>query len=87
MMGEKLTLRMEKSLIKRAKAFARSQGKSVSRLVSDYFALLDEPEDSEAPAAARPDMLPPITKSLLGVLQGASLDEQDYRDYLLRKHG
>ncbi|MEX0893047.1 MAG: DUF6364 family protein, partial [Gemmatimonadota bacterium] len=79
--------RMEKSLIKRAKTFARSRGKSVSRLVADYFALLDEPADSEAAATARPDMLPPITKSLRGALQGASLDEQDYRDHLLRKHG
>jgi hypothetical protein len=78
---------MDQSLIKRAKAFARSRGKSVSRLVSDYFALLEDPADSEAPATADPDMLPPITKSLRGALQGAKLDEQDYRDYLQRKHG
>ena len=38
-MQTKLTLRLDEELIGVAKAFARSSGKSVSRIVADYFAL------------------------------------------------
>jgi multidrug resistance efflux pump len=36
----KLTLRLEADVIRRAKAYARRRGKSVSTVVADYFATL-----------------------------------------------
>ena len=56
-MGEKLTLRLDRSLIDRAKAYARARGKSVSRLVADYFTLLEPATTPEEPSHL--DALPP----------------------------
>ncbi|MBE0418315.1 MAG: hypothetical protein IBX63_11175 [Coriobacteriia bacterium] len=39
-MGTKLTLRLDEDLIRRAKRHSARSGKSVSRLVADYFALI-----------------------------------------------
>ena len=79
-MQTKLTLRMDSRLIHRAKQRAKRSGKSVSRLVADYLALLgaDQPDEDQD--------LPPITRSLHGVLKGSRLDEGDYRRHLERKH-
>jgi hypothetical protein len=78
-MQTKLTLRLEEELISRAKAYSRRTGKSLSRLVADYFSLL-EPMDSRA------DQLPVKTRSLFGALAGARLDEGDYGDHLATKY-
>lgn len=85
-MSEKLTLRMERAVIQRAKRYARARGKSVSRLVADYFALL-EPTSPQPPSVEETERLPPVTRSLLGSLSGADLDESDYRRHLEEKHG
>ncbi len=77
-MQTKLTLRLEDTLIEQAKAHARLAGKSVSQMVADYFSQLDKP--------ATPAPLPPVTAALRGALATASVDEQDYRDYLERKY-
>ncbi len=77
-MQTKLTLRLEKQLIERAKAHAKKRGKSVSQMVADYFALLDR--------ADRPEPLPPITRSLYGALKGAAVDEDTYREYRDEKY-
>ncbi len=77
-MQAKLTLELEQTLIERAKRHAEASGKSVSQLVADYFAQLGEPFDEGA--------LPPITRSLSGVLAGTDVDEADYYRYLEKKH-
>ena len=82
-MQTKLTLRLEQRLIRRAKAYARRAGKSVSELVADFFGRL------EAPAEAPPtevQALSPAVRSLVGALAGAGLDEADYRAHLVEKH-
>lgn len=84
-MSTKLTLRMEKALIDRAKRYARARGKSVSRLVADYFALL-RTTPPQPPGVEEAEPLPPITRSLLGSLSGADLDEADYRRHVEEKH-
>ena len=48
--NEHLTLRMDENLIAQAKAYAASQGRSVSDLVGNYFARL---EGVNAPAKVR----------------------------------
>ena len=77
-MQTKLTLRLEADLIKRAKSFAKAQGKSVSQVVADHFERLSE----TPPAPAKT----PLVRSLRGVLKGHDLGEDDYRKYLAEKH-
>jgi hypothetical protein len=76
----KLTLRLDDSLIQSAKRHSSRSGKSVSRLVADYFALIDSQE-----AAAAIELTPRV-RSLMGVLSGARINELDYRRHLEEKH-
>ncbi len=74
-MQTKLTLRLDEDLVRLAKAFARSSGKSVSRIVADYFALLgNENRNTDTTPAVR---------ALRGALRGAN--EEDYGRYLEEK--
>jgi len=79
-MQTKLTLRLEEYLINQAKEYSASKGKSISKIVADYFSLLagqNKTIDSE---------LPPITRSLIGILPPCSINEEDYRKYLEKKY-
>ncbi|MDQ3222720.1 MAG: DUF6364 family protein [Gemmatimonadota bacterium] len=79
-MQSKLTLRLEARLIRRAKAYARRTGKSVSSIVADFFTRLDEQPES-------PDSeLSPSVRSLTGALAGKRVAEEDYRKHLVEKH-
>jgi len=79
-MQTKLTLRMNDALIKRAKAYARRSGKSLSELVADYFRLLADGSDQD------PAPLPPHVRRLKGVLRGGKVDIEDYHRHLEKKH-
>ena len=80
-MQTKLTLRLDEALIRRAKEHARKTGRSVSRMVADYFALLEStPTPTDPPTA-------PIVGELRGLIAGADTDEDDYRRHLDEKHG
>jgi hypothetical protein len=79
-MTTKLTLRLNKALIKRAKSYARQNETSVSQLVSDYFAILDYQVD------AKPSLSLPLTNSLRGALKGSRLSEKDYKEHLRKKY-
>jgi len=80
-MRTKLTLRLDESLIQRAKIYSRQSGKPISQLVADYFALLFvQPDKQDGPP------LPPVTSSLKGVLRGTAVDEKDYGKYLKEKY-
>ena len=81
-MQTKLTLRLDEKLVRRAKAYAKREGKSVSQIVADYFSLLKPPsgEDREAQPPS------PLTQSLRGSLRGAEVDEADYRRHLDEKY-
>jgi hypothetical protein len=74
----KLTLRLDDELIERAKRHSAISGKSVSRLVADYFALIDA-----APSSA--DVTSRV-RALRGALSGSNLDERDYRRHLEDKY-
>ena len=79
-MKSKLTLRLEEDLIKRAKQKAKQKGTSVSQMVADYFALIDsESQNTE-------QKLPSSTTSLSGILKNSSINEDDYKSYLDKKH-
>ncbi len=78
-MGTKLTLRMDRELIERAKKMARKKGKSVSGMVADYFRTLESTPTED------PD-LGPLTRSLRGILHDASDGEEAHRRHLEKKH-
>lgn len=77
-MTSKLTLRLDADLIRQAKAHSRRTGRSVSRMVADYFAALDETPSVEE--------LPPVVRSLKGILRGAELDGESYRRHLEERY-
>ena len=75
-MHSTLTLQLDEQLIRTAQDYAEQHGQSLAQLVAEFFARLDKPH--EAP----PRQLPPITRSLFGIMRGGRIDEQDYRTYL-----
>ncbi len=79
-MQTKLTLRVENDLIKKAKQAARKRGKSLSKMVSEYFYHITKQESID------PVELPPIVKSMYGKLSDSKPDELDYKEYLETKH-
>ena len=87
-MQTKLTLRLDGALIRKAKAYAKARGKSVSQLIADHFrALTDEGGER---GAFMEEELPPVTRQLIGAFV-ADTDppddpEEDYRQYLEAKH-
>ena len=79
-MQTKLTLRLEDELINKAKTLAQQRGKSLSKLVAEYFKYITSKEiDSETE-------LPPIVKSLSGSLANSNIDEADYKKHLESKY-
>lgn len=79
-MKNKLTLRMDDSLIKRAKKRAKQKGTSVSKMVADYFALI------ETDSTSSDQKLPPITASMAGILKNTEIQEEDYKKHLENKY-
>jgi len=79
-MDAKLTLRLEDALIRRAKQEALRRGKSLSQMVSDYFNSLSARTTMKNPP------LPPLTASLVGILKGSKISEDDYKNHLRAKH-
>lgn len=78
-MNTKLTLRLDDSLIDRAKHAAEKRGKSVSQMVSEFFDSLDG-------GAQTKSVYPPITSALFGALRGKFLSKDDYRRHLRDKY-
>lgn len=78
-MQTKLTLRLDAHLIASAKQYAQRNGRSLSRMVADYFALLTSPDQAAA------ELTPGVSK-LKGALESADIQVDDYHEYLGRKH-
>ena len=78
-MNTKLTLRMDSERIRTAKTEAQRRGKSVSRMVEEFFDVL-------ASGGQDQPKLPPITSSLVGILKDHGVAESDYRNHLREKH-
>ena len=75
-MQTKLTLLIDSELIKKAESDAKKRGMPVSRIVADYFSVLDAEPDKET------SELTPLVRSLKGSLKGARASKQDYHKYL-----
>ena len=79
-MNTKLTLRMDDDLIESAKKYSAKTGKSVSRIVADFFELIKNEKLEKGYQHT------PTVKSLKGILKGSQVDEIDYKKYLDEKH-
>jgi len=77
-MQTKLTLRLDDILIHQAKEYAKQNDKSLSQVVADYFQLLIQKE--------QPHKIPPITRSLIGLLEPQQGDVEDYKKHLEEKY-
>lgn len=77
-MQSKLTLRIDKALVIKAKNISK-KSKSLSKMVADYFKSLDSTYNADK-------YIPPLTKSLIGILKDKPIDEKDYKKHLEKKH-
>jgi hypothetical protein len=73
----KLTIRIDRATLVRAKLYAREHGTSLTRLVARHLERLGADDECLGDA--------PVTRRLTGVLPPES-SLQDYRDRLERKH-
>ncbi len=74
----KLTLSVDKSVVSRAKRYAKQQGVSLSGMVETYLAAVSEPPRGKPVDAS------PILRSLRGSLQ--KVDLEDYKQHLMTKY-
>ena len=78
-MNTKLTLRMDEKTVRKAKMEAKRRGKSVSQMVAEYIESIGLQQNSEKD-------LPPTTASLVGILKGKKISEEDYKAHLREKY-
>lgn len=85
-MSTKLTLTLEKEIIEKAKAYAKSHKRSLSNLIEDYLKSILEQNDKLSTEIA----LTPIVKSLKGSVKVANTGDFDEKqileDELLKKY-
>ncbi|GAK52581.1 hypothetical protein U14_03833 [Candidatus Moduliflexus flocculans] len=80
-MQTEVVITLDTKIVQQAQQYAKIHGKSFSQLIADYLAILPIEEGQE-----REQQLPPITRSLRGILRHAELDEQTYHRYLEEKY-
>jgi formiminotetrahydrofolate cyclodeaminase len=79
-MTTKLTLTIEKSIIERAKSYAKNNGKSLSELIENYLNTITQESGETRPS--------PKLKKLVGAVKlPKNFDEEkELRSYLEKKH-
>lgn len=79
-MDSKLTLKLDNSVIERAKTYAKKKNTSLSKLIESYLGLLVDPQDSKE--------VTPLVKSLSGVVDlPKNFDyKKDYKKHLTNKY-
>lgn len=79
-MDTKLTLRLNKSIIEKAKQYASERNTSLSKMIENYLqALTNKKEDASD--------ISPLVESLTGVIDVPSDDmKKDYSDFLTHKY-
>ena len=80
-MQTKLTLRIESDIISDAKEMAQRQGKSISRVFSDYITSVTSKEKRRSKKFKSP-----MSESLRGSLKGLGAQKTDYVGYLEEKY-
>ncbi|MBL7003223.1 MAG: antitoxin [Gammaproteobacteria bacterium] len=77
-MQTKLTLRLDDTLIEQAKTYAKQHNKSLSKVVADYFKVMAK--------QTKNDQFPPITQSLVGIIEPSDISDDDYKKHLEGKY-
>ena len=80
-MDTKLTLKLDKEIINRAKLYAESKKISLSKLIESYLQLLTKESSTK-------DNISPLVESLSGIIELPKNydDRDDYTDFLSRKY-
>lgn len=79
-MDTKLTLKLDKVIIERAKQYAKSHHTSVSKMVEDYLHMLTAEDKSSVEVT-------PLVKSLTGIIDIQEKNyKKDYADFLSKKY-
>ena len=80
-MDTKLTLKLDKEIINRAKDYAESKKISLSKLIESYLQLLTKESSSK-------DKISPLVESLTGVIELPKKydDKDDFANYLTEKY-
>ena len=78
-MNAKLTLILNKDLVKDAKKYAKSNNLSLSKIVENHLRSLIS--DSEIRTK-----ISPLVESLTGIIPDEVNEREEYRDYLNRKY-
>jgi len=80
-MDTKLTLKLDKEIINRAKDYAESKKISLSKLIESYLQLLTKESSSK-------DKISPLVESLSGVIELPKKydGKDDYANYLTEKY-
>lgn len=76
-MNTKLTLSIEASVIERAKAYAKEQGRSLSNVVEEYLKSISTKTDEHTD-----DELHPLVQELYGALKIDVPEGKSYRDLM-----
>jgi hypothetical protein len=79
-MNTKLTLRLDGHLIASAKEYSAETGKSVSKIVADFFVIIKNEKLKENNSTT------PTVQSLKGILKNTDLSKGEYKKYLEEKH-
>ncbi len=79
-MNTKLTLRLDDHLIASAKEYSAKTGKSVSKIVSDFFVIIKNEKLKKSSSVT------PTVQSLKGILKDSKFSEKDYKNYLEEKY-
>ncbi len=70
-MNTKLTLRLDDHLIESAKEYSARTGKSVSKIVSDFFVIIKNEKLNDSSS------ITPTVQSLKGILKDSKFSEKD----------
>jgi hypothetical protein len=79
-MRAKLTLKIDKSTIEKAKEYARKKDTSLSKMIENYLQALTNKQEED-------DEISPLVKSLTGVIKPIDFDyKKNYSGYLADKY-
>jgi antitoxin component of RelBE/YafQ-DinJ toxin-antitoxin module len=77
----KLTLRLDEELIDEAKDYAKKEGKSLSRLVAEFFTAISAKKSHFDKSKLRP-----VTSKLYGSLKDQDISKEDYKKHIEKKY-
>ena len=78
-MDAKLTLKLDKEIIERAKRYAQDKNTSLSKLIENILSKVTDKSSFQTETT-------PLVDGLSGILSMDTLDREDYRDYLEEKY-